>query len=130
MPAGEGEDPTPLTLSKDELIKQFGAARVQALQEQHRGLYRVEGGTDAQTAAEALGYGSGEDLMQALESAPRRQRAIEQETRQYMTEKHGDIRYDGSLEDKARLALEHDNKADRLHKELTALQAKLDDLKA
>lgn len=126
----EGEEPQKIALNKDELIKQFGEERVKALQALHRGLYRVEGGSDAQTAAEMLGYSSGEELMRALESAPRRQQAIERETRAYMTAKHGDIRYDGSLQDKARVALEGDQKASRLHQELQALQGKLDALKA
>jgi len=122
---GALDDGTPLSLNRDALISQFGEDRVRALNEQHRGLYRNEGGTDAETAAEIFGFGSGEELMRALEAAPRRAQAIEAATRDFMTAKHGDIRYDGSLDDKARLAMENGERAKNLHSELTALRAKL-----
>lgn len=120
---GQMDDGTELTLNRDELVKQFGEERVKALQDVHRGLYRNEGGTDAETAAELLGYGSGEEMMKALETAPRRSAAIEQGTRDHMTAVHGDIRYDGSLQDKARLAMENDEQARTTHQELKALRA-------
>ncbi len=122
---GELEDGTALTLNKDELVKQFGEDRVAALQKLHPGLYRNEGGTDAETAAEIHGFGSGEEMMQALQSTPRRSQAIEQSTRDYMTAKHGDIRYDGTLDDQARIALENDTRAEGLHAELKALKQKV-----
>lgn len=116
---------TDLTLNRDELVKQFGEERVLALQKLHRGLYRQEGGTDAETASELLGYRSGEEMMRSMENAPRRAAAIEQGTRDTMTAKHGDIRYDGSLPDKARLAMENDERAKNLHSELAALRLKM-----
>lgn len=126
---GELSDGTELKLNRDELVKQFGEERVKELQKQHPGLYRNEGGTDAETAAEILGFGSGEEMMRAMEAAPRRSQAIAQATRDYMTAKHGDIRYDGTLDDQARLALEGDRKASNLHRELSALRKKVADLK-
>ncbi len=122
---GRLDDGTELTLSRDALIKQFGEARVSALQQLHRGLYRNEGGTDAETAAELLGFNSGDEMMRALESAPRRAQAIEAGTRDAMTARHGDVRYDGSLDDKARLAVENGERAKNLHRELAALKAKV-----
>jgi hypothetical protein len=122
---GALDDGTALTLNRDALIKQFGEQRVKDLQQMHRGLYRQEGGVDAETAAELLGFGSGEEMMRALEKAPRRGLAIEQAVRGVMTEKHGDIRYDGSLDDKARLAVENNERAKNVHKELAALRARV-----
>jgi Large polyvalent protein associated domain 22 len=119
------DDETRLTLNRDMLVKQFGEDRVKALQDLHRGLYRSEGGTDAETAAELLGFGSGEEMMRALENTPRRAQAIEAATRDTMTARHGDIRYDGSLDDKARLAVENNERAQNLHKELAALRRKV-----
>lgn len=118
---GELEDGTLLTLNKDELVRQFGEERITALQEQHPGLYRNEGGTDAETAAEIHGFGSGEEMMSRIEAAPRRSAAIDTATQAFMTAKHGDIRYDGSLQDKADLAVANDQRADSIHKELDAI---------
>lgn len=126
---GKLDDGTDLTLSKDELVKQFGEDRVKDLQKQHPGMYRNEGGVEPETAAEILGFDSAESMMKSLESAPRRSAAIEQTTRDYMTAKHGDIRYDGTLDDQARLALENDKRSDGLYSELKALQKKLADAK-
>jgi len=122
---GRLDDGTEISVNRDLLIKQFGEERVKALQDLHRGLYRAEGGTDAETAAELLGFGSGEEMMRALEKAPRRAQAIEAAVRDTMTARHGDIRYDGSLDDKARLAVENSERAKNLHKELAALRRKV-----
>jgi hypothetical protein len=124
---GALDDGTELALNRDELVRQFGEERVKALQKLHMGLYRAEGGTDAETAAEMLGYGSGEEMMRSLEGTTRRPAAIEAATRETMTAQHGDIRYDGTLDDKARLAMENDERARNLHSELTALRRQLAD---
>lgn len=116
---------TDLTLNRDELVKQFGEERVKALQQLHRGLYRQEGGTDAETAAEILGYGSGEEMMRGLEAAPRRAQAIEAAVREYLVAKYGDVRYDGTLTDRARFALENQERAGNIYRELRALRAKV-----
>lgn len=122
---GALDDGTELTLNREALVKQFGEDRVQELQQVHRGLYRNEGGTDAETAAEMLGFGSGEEMMRALESAPRRKQAIEAATRDYLTTKYGDVRYDGSLNDRARFAIENDERAGNIYREMRALRTRL-----
>jgi hypothetical protein len=126
---GELPDGTELKLSREELVKQFGEDRVKALQKQHPGLYRNEGGVDPETAAEVLGYDSAGRMMKELESAPRRSAAITEATKAYMTAKHGDIRYDGTLDDQARLAVENEKRAQNLHNELSVLRRKLKELK-
>jgi hypothetical protein len=69
-------------------------------------------------------------MLHDIETAPRRSAAIEQATRAYMTAKHGDIRYDGTLDDQARVALENDKKAANLHKELKALQKQMREMQS
>lgn len=118
---GSLDDGTAMTMSRDELVKQFGEDRVKGLQKQHPGLYRNEGGLEPETAAEMLGFDSAENMMKAVETSPRRGAAIEQGTRDYMTAKHGDIRYDGSLQEKAQVALMNEQRAESLHRELDAL---------
>jgi hypothetical protein len=128
---GELDDGTKLTMGKEDLVKQFGEERVKQLQAAHPGLYRNEGaGENPEIVAEVFGYNSADEMMKALVAAPRRSAAIDTATRDYMTAKHGDIRYDGTLEDQARIALENDNRAEGLHSELTALKQKVADMRA
>jgi hypothetical protein len=122
---GTLDDGTELALGREDLVKQFGEDRVKALQAQHRGLYRNEGGEDPEIVAEVFGFNSAAEMLKAIETAPRRSAAIETATREYMTAKHGDIRYDGTLDDQARIALENDNRAEGLHAELIALKQKI-----
>ena len=122
---GEMEDGTPITLNKDELVKAVGEDRVKELQKQHPNLYRKEGGMDGQTAAELLGFHSIDGMVKTLSSTPKRAQAIEDATRNYMTQKHGDIRYDGSLNDKTIEAVINDQRAQRLHAEMEAIRTKL-----
>ena len=119
---GTLDDGTEMTLNREALVSQFGEERVKALQQLHRGLYRQEGGTDAETAAEVLGFGSGEEMMRALERTPRRQAAIDAAVQARMTAEHGDVRYDGTAEDRARLNMEGDERARQTHSELQALR--------
>jgi hypothetical protein len=116
---------TDLTLNRDALVAQFGEERVKALQDLHRGLYRNEGGTDAETAAEMLGFPSGEQMMKSLEAAPRRAKAIEAETRNFLVNKYGDVRYDGTLMDRARFALENQERAGSIYRELKTLRQRV-----
>ncbi|MDE2107273.1 MAG: hypothetical protein KGL39_59295, partial [Patescibacteria group bacterium] len=122
---GSLEDGTPLTLNRDALVKQFGEDRVKALQQLHRGLYRNDGGTDAETAAEMFGFGSGEEMMRALENAPRRTPAIEAASRDYLVNRYGDVRYDGTLMDRARFALENQERAGSIYRELKTLRQRV-----
>lgn len=126
---GVTEDGIPMTLNREALVKQFGEERVKALHEKHPSLYRKEGGIDADTAAELMGYDSAEQMMQAVENAPKRADAINERTRQVMTDKHGDIRYDGTLDDQARMAVVSEDRAKSLASEISALQKKLSSMK-
>lgn len=128
--AGKLEDGTPFTLKKDALVEQFGEDRTGALHKAHPGIYRVEGELDAETAAEILGFESGEALMAALEETPKRGEVIKSEVQRVMTERHGDIRYDGTLEDQAMQAIANDQRAKGLHKELESLKRKLENAPA
>lgn len=122
---GALEDGTPFTLNRGELVREFGEDRVKELQRLHRNLYRVDGIMDAGAAAELLGFDSGETLLQEIESAPKRSAAIADETRRVMTDRHGDIRFDGTLEDQARQAVANEARSRALHRELSALRNKV-----
>lgn len=123
---GKLEDGTPISINKGELVKQFGEERTLALHKKHRNIYRENGVMDAQAAAEILGFESGEAMVSALEDVGKREDLISSETRRIMTERHGDIRYDGTIGDQARIALVNEEKAQSLHKELKALKKKVE----
>ncbi len=122
---GKLDDGTEVTLSRQAMVDQFGEDRVKALQKLHPGLYRQAGGLDADTAAELFGFHSGEEMLRALEAAPRRNQAIEAATRDFLVNKYGDVRYDGTLNDRARFAIENNERAANLYKELRALKTRL-----
>ncbi len=114
-----------ISLNRDQLVEQFGEDRVKALQKAHPGLYRLEGGADAESVAEIFGYHSADEMLQSLTAAPRRKAAIEQATRDYLVNKYGDVRYDGTLNDRARYAIENKERGANIYRELRALKAKV-----
>lgn len=122
---GKLDDGTELTLDRADLVRQFGEDRVKALQKAHPGMYRAEGGSDPEMVAEVLGYRSADEMLRAIETAPRRAAAIASETRNYLINKYGDVRYDGTLLDKARFAIENKERASNIYRELAALKQKV-----
>lgn len=122
---GRLEDGTPIKLNKDALIEQFGADALKDLP--HKGarwVYAKEGGMDAETAAEILGYPSGKDLLDALRSMPSREDVIQSEAERVMRERHGDMLTDGSLAEAAVRAIHNEPRESRLMMELQALRKK------
>ena len=105
-------------------MDQFGAERVRALHDLHSNVYRVDGGMDADAAALVLGYDSGRALVEALEASPKRAEAIRQTVDTLMTSRHGDMRLDGSIADRAMEALHNEKREDALAMELRALKRK------
>ncbi len=125
---GAMDDGTAVSLSRKGLVDLIGEDGVKSLQELHPNLYRKEGGLDPQTAAEMLGFRSAQEMVDAMKSSPKRADAVEAASKRYMVSKHGDIRYDGTLEDQARLAVINDQRAENLQNELVNLRNKLHDV--
>ncbi len=69
-------------------------------------------------AADLFGFSSGDEMIRALETAPKRSDAIDMETERVMRERHGDPLNDGSAEASALDALHNDKKAQALSMEL------------
>lgn len=127
--SGTLENGVDIAMNREELAKIIGEDRLKELQKKHPAMYRNEGGLHPDVAAEMLGFRSADEMVRKLADTPRRATAIDEATRAYMTEKHGDIRYDGTLQDQARIALENDKKSERLYQELKAFQKRYEDLK-
>jgi len=120
-----GEDqPTELPdmrLSKDVLVDRYGEGVLKTLPRGKRTIYTVEGGLDPDEAAGWFGFGSGDELIRAMERAPKRNDAIEAETDRVMRERHGDALHDGEIEAAALDAVHNDKRGLWIAAELKAI---------
>lgn len=110
-----------IRLSKDILVDRYGAGVLKTLPRGKQTVYAVEGGLDPDDAAGVFGYGSGDELVKAMEQAPSRKQAIEDQTDRVMFERHGDVLRDGAIEAAALDAVHGDKRAQALAVELKAL---------
>lgn len=119
LPNGElAPDVLRVKLSKDDLLDQFGQSFLRHLV----GMYSVEGGVRADEAAALYGFGSGRELVEALVNAPRLADAIGSETDARMANRYPDPMTDGSLPDRAMLAVHRDRQADVMLREIAILE--------
>lgn len=105
-----------------DLVARYGEAFVKTLPRPY--VYAKKGGVDADTAAEMLGFDSGEELVKALAALKPRKEYIEAETDQRMKETYGDIQTDGSFADEAKAAMHNESRANVLSIELKAIKRK------
>lgn len=110
-----------IRLSKDILVDRYGAGVLKTLPRGKQTVYSVEGGLDPDDAAGVFGFGSGDEMVKALEQAPPRKQAIEGQTDRVMFERHGDVLRDGTVEAAALDAVHGDKRAQALALELKAL---------
>lgn len=110
-----------IRLSKDILVDRYGAGVLKTLPRGKQTIYAVEGGLDPDDASGVFGYGSGDELVKAMEQAPGRKQAIEDQTDRVMFERHGDVLRDGAIEAAALDAIHGDKRARVLALELDAL---------
>lgn len=108
-------------MSKDILVERYGAGVLKTLPRGMQTLYAVEGGADPDDIAGWFGFDSGDQMIQALERAPRRVEAIEAETDKVMLERHGDVMRDGTVEAQALDAVHTDKRGQWIAAELKAI---------
>ena len=112
----------PVKLDYQAMVDQYGKAAVKALP---AGVKRMLGeGMDAEGAAEALGFESGDALLEAMKALPNKDALAKESADKAMAEKHGDMMLDGSITDAAVDALVNDSRGQVLHLELAALKKK------
>lgn len=126
---GELPDGTPFKLDKANLVEQFGAVYVKRIPrgygEGRGAVYSTDGsGLHHDAAADLLGYGSGSELVEALVNMRPRKALIEEEAKQRMKDRHGDLLTDGSISDEATNALHNEERANILRTELRAIRKK------
>ena len=136
--AGVWPDGTPIPeegprfkLDKQDIIDTYGKERLDQLPGPKRDgvdrpnagkpLYTDERGMRVDEAAEILGYPSGDDLLTALASAPDHDQLVESETDHEMGMRYPDPMKDGTIEDKARLAVVNDQRLRSMEAEAEAI---------
>jgi len=122
--AGKMDDDTEIKLNKQSLVDKYGADYVKRLPRGFARIYSATGGMDADTAAEFLGYNSGDALIEALVGMRDRKELIEAETDQRMRDTYGDLMTDGTISDEAKIALHNGQRENVLMAELRALRRK------
>ncbi|WP_455153247.1 hypothetical protein [Bradyrhizobium cenepequi] len=98
---GQPEEIPDMRLSKQALVDRYGEGVLKTLPRGKQTIYAVEGGIDPDEAAGWFGFGSGDEMIRALEQAPGRKEAIDAETDRVMRDRHGDALNDGQIEAEA-----------------------------
>ncbi|MDX0262438.1 hypothetical protein GOC60_14745 [Sinorhizobium meliloti] len=115
------EDMPDIRLSKSILVDRYGKGVLDTLPRGKQTVYAVEGGIDPDDAAGWFGFDSGDEMIRAMEKAPKRTEAIEAETDRVMRERHGDVLNDGSVEAAALAAVHTDKRGQWIAAELSAV---------
>ncbi len=110
-----------LRLSKDILIERYGPGITSTLPRGKQAIYATEGGIDPDVAAGWFGFDSGDEMIRAIEKAPKRKEAIDAETDKRMVDRHGDVLADGSVEALALDAVHGDKRGQWIAAELKAI---------
>lgn len=110
----------PMKLDRKSLAAQFGQDF----------LARMPNGTTSKngmhqdTAAQLFGFNSGQELVLAIVNARPKVPLINAEADQQMQDRHGDMRFDGSIAEAARAAVMNDQQEQVIAAEIRALNAK------
>jgi hypothetical protein len=121
---GKLEDGTPIRLNKEALVERYGEEYLKRLPRSFGRIYTRQGGMDPESAAEFLGFESGDALIEALAGMKPRKEYIEAEVDVRMREVYGDMMTDGTIADEAIAALHNSQRENVLMVELRALRRK------
>lgn len=122
---GKDEAGIRMKLNKDALVSQFGEGVLKDLPRRGgKWVYSREGGMDAETASEILGFDSGTHLVETLKALPSKESVIQAQAESVMKARHGDLLSDGSIAEAAVQALHNQPRLDRLMMELESLRRK------
>ena len=121
LTTGEMEDGTPIKLSREALVEQYGAERLKELGRSRDLVYSATEGMDAESAALLLGFKSGDELVTALTGLEARGKRIARESVERMKAEHGDLLTDPQAFREASLVAYNEQREDVLASELKAL---------
>lgn len=110
-------------LNRDDLVARYGKSWLNKLPRNGLNrLYVKEGGIDADSAAELLGYPSGDAMLEAITTLPSETEYVNAEAERIMRERYGDLLNSDYLPDLAQEALHSMSRLDMLLYELYALR--------
>lgn len=110
-------------LNRDDLVARYGKSWLNKLPRNGLNrLYVKEGGIDADSAAELLGYPSGDAMLEAIATLPGEMEYVNAEAERIMRERYGDLLNSDYLPDLAQKALHSMSRLDMLLYELYALR--------
>lgn len=126
LPDGSTIRMAPFKLDRESLVKEYGQAFLKRLPggTGKYGVYRTDGGVDIGVAAQALGYASAGQMIDAIRSAPKVAAWIRGETNARMQDRFPDPKLDGRLSDNALKAVHNNRRASVLATEMRALRAR------
>jgi hypothetical protein len=110
--------PDPVKLSKEALLDDYGPSFLRHL----RGTYAVEGGVTPEVAAGLLGFPSGTSLVDALVNAPPLAEVVKADTDRILRERYPDPMTDGTLPERALVAVHREKQAQAMLLEVQALE--------
>lgn len=110
-----------MRMSKQVLVDRYGEGVLKTLPRGMQTVYAVEGGMDPDDVAGWFGFDSGDQMIRAMERAPKRGDAIKAEVDRVMYERHGDALNDGEIEAIARDVLHSDKRGEWMAAELKAV---------
>ena len=118
-----GDPDSEVRLDKTDLVGRYGKAYLGKLPRNGKNrLYTDEGGVDADTAAELLGYPSGDAMLEAITTLPSETEYVDAEAERIMRERYGDLLNSDYLPDLAQEVLHNEARQDMLAHELRALR--------
>ena len=118
-------------LNRAQLVERYGEAVLKRLPRGYgegKGAVYSDEGIDIDTAAELMGFGSADEMIEALANLPNRKRFIAAEADRRMSERHGDLLNDVAMADEAMMALHNEKREQVLRIELRALAKRIKDV--
>lgn len=115
-------------LNRAQLVERYGEAVLKRLPRGYgegKGAVYSDDGIDIDTAAELMGFGSADEMIEALANLPNRKRFIAAEADRRMSERHGDLLNDVAMADEAMMALHNEKREQVLFIELRALNRQI-----
>lgn len=119
---GKLPDGTAIKLSKADLVRRYGEEYLKRLPRGFQRIYSPEGGASVDVAAEALGFDSGDALVEALVNMRPRKDLIQAETDARMAREYGDMMLDGTIAEAAMQAVHNEQRAKVIEAELRVLR--------
>lgn len=110
-----------ITLAKRPLLEKYGQAFLTERLLRLR-VYRNDGGIDPDMAADMLGFGSGDELVEAIVNAPKYREAVRAETDRRLEALYPDPMLDGSVSEMALLAAHNEKRAEIIGREISLLE--------